>query len=86
MRGNDYITCGINGTWSNDTECYPVGKSKHTQPFKWGFPGGPIFARDGRPGDNMMRSDYMGLVATNPVFGVSDKVILKPVCSAIKTS
>ena len=26
MRGNDYITCGINGTWSNDTECYPVGK------------------------------------------------------------
>ena len=29
---------------------------------------------------------HMGLVARNPVFGVSDKTTLKPVCSASKTS
>ena len=31
-------------------------------------------------------SYYMGLVATKPVFGVSDKVRFKPACSATETS
>ena len=30
--------------------------------------------------------DYMGLVATKPVFGVSDKVSFKPVSSATESS
>ena len=27
MQGNDYITCGINGTWSTDTKCHVKGKT-----------------------------------------------------------
>ena len=35
---------------------------------------------------NMGEASLMGLVATKPVFGVSDKVRFKPACSATETS
>ena len=38
------------------------------------------------PGSTVIIRDHLGLVATKPVFGVSDKASFKPVSSATETS
>ena len=35
--------------------------------------------------EQMSHMEYMGLIATKPVIGVSDQVMQKPACSATKT-
>ena len=42
--------------------------------------------RDGECLASSLLNYYLGLVATKPVFGVSDKVRFKPACSATETS
>ena len=45
-----------------------------------------VFKHENAVFNGMQEEEYMDLVATKPVFGVSDKAGLKPVSSATETS